>query len=209
MPSMKTVVGLLALSVFASTVVCAATSVTVQPGLWVGATETTINGNRAPNILDIQGALGAEEKRKIASAMAKYGLPAGWQPDTVCVTSPTYDLNEFLAAIGKQGCSSSNVQATQGRVRFQGHCELPNGSLGPTIGDVTGELSLTGKTKWQLDTKLVGTIGGYPVTTVSQQMARWIGADCRAVPEGLSADVLGNAGGEPGGVPSGDAAEAQ
>ena len=171
----------------------AATSVAVQPGLWVGASETTINGKRLPTLLDIHGALSAEQKSQITKAMSAHGLPAGWQPGTMCVTASSYDLNAFLSAAGRQGCALSSVQSTPGHVRFKGRCDLPNPGLGPTVGDVEGELSLTGKTDWRMETRMTGTIGGYAMTSVSKQVGKWIAADCRAVPKGLEDGLLGGA----------------
>lgn len=184
-------VGLLILCGLVTPLAQAATTVAVQPGLWVGASETTINGKRLPTMLDIRGALSPEQKSQITKAMSTHGLPAGWQPATMCVSASSYDLNAFLSAAGRQGCTLSSVQSTPGHVRFKGHCDLPNSGVGPTVGEVEGELSLTGKTDWHMETRMTGTIGGYAMTSASKQVGKWIGADCRAVPKGLEANLFG------------------
>ncbi len=189
----KAGIGLILMSsVLMAHAVHAASSVAVQPGLWVGATETTINGKRVPNILDIKGALTAEQKTQITRAMSTYGLPSGWQPDAVCVKASTYDLDGFLGMIGRRGCKVSNVQSTAGKVRYKAHCELPNENMAPTTGEVEGEISLTSKTEWRMEAKMTGSVGGYPMTSVTKQVGKWMASDCRAVPKGLDPSLMGS-----------------
>ena len=127
----KAGIGLILMSsVLMAHAVHAASSVAVQPGLWVGATETTINGKRVPNILDIKGALTAEQKRKSPVPCPPMGCQVGGS-QMRSASRPALMTRRVLGHDWSPWMQSK-MQSTAGKVRYKAHCELPNENMAPT-----------------------------------------------------------------------------
>ncbi len=147
-----------------------------RPGLWAGASNTTLNGQRLPTVLDIQGAMQPAERQAIVDAMAQAGLPAGWAPRLEC--APTGSLN--LAAIkGAEGCSANVTSQNASGASFDVVCRGRMNGKGHGTVKVIDDRNATGH--WTMD----GVAMGLPVRMEQSIQAKWIGDSCTDMPPGI------------------------
>ncbi|SEL61124.1 Protein of unknown function [Roseateles sp. YR242] len=152
-----------------------AQTVNVKPGLWASSSAGTMNGKKLPTILDINGALTAQQKSALVAGMQQLGLPAG-SPSLSCQESGTFELPKPQST---EQCTFqvSPSDSTSGSIQMSCNGQLKGGGL--------GTYKVTGKTSATLGWKLEGTAQGMPIKMEQTTVYKWVQDDCSQAPKGM------------------------
>jgi hypothetical protein len=163
-----------------------AQSVPSRAGLWVEASETKINGNAAPTMLDINGAMDESTRNGIKQAMRKYGLPAGWSPSLSCVTAQELNVQQWVKKTASN-CGNLSVKQAGNKFTFSGTC-----AMGGQTANVKGSAQFNGDKEVVQEAQVQTTYQGKPVVSENRSVAKWVGADCNNPPAGIDPAWLGD-----------------
>ena len=162
-----------------------AQSVPSRAGLWVEASEAKINGNAAPTMLDIDGAMDEQTRSGIKQAMRKYGLPAGWNPSLSCITAQELNVQQWIKKTSKN-CGNLSTKQSGDKVTFSGTC-----AMGGQTATVKGSAQFNGDKEVVHEARVEGTYQGKPVVSETRSVSKWVGADCNNPPAGIDPAWLG------------------
>lgn len=189
------VFGSMAAALLCTHTLASAQLISLKPGLWVQASQVTIDGQSMGDLFF--GSMDDKAASTIKTSMKHLGLPAGWMPEVQCQTAETLGLQALVQRSVTPECPNPTVAVKGNVISFKAPCagqmppETAGGAALAITGSMDGELLLVSASETRSTQKAVMTWpGGKTQVSELQTVGKWIGANCKKPPAHIKPEWL-------------------